>query len=78
MTEGSLPFFLTTDDVAAILRCREFVGGRPEDSARLGRAMARRWLRAHQVPCVRAGKHKLFRRDAVQEALAAAEETDTH
>ena len=75
---ASLPFFLTTDDVAGILRCGDFVGGSAEDAARRARAMARRWLQAHQVPCIRAGKHKIFRREAVLEALAAAEKSGKH
>ena len=70
-----LPYFMTTADVADLLRCGEFVHGRAEDAGRRARAMARRWLQAHEVPCIRAGKHNIYRRDAVQGALAAAEKS---
>ena len=81
MTEreaGDLPWFLTTDDVARLLRCGEFVGGEPETATCRARAMACRWLRNHRVPFLQAGKHKIFRREAVLEALAAAESTPKH
>ena len=70
-----LPYLLTTADVAALLRCdalvaRDLADGRREKQIL---AMAGRWLRGHAVPGLRAGKHRIYRREAVLAALAAAE-----
>jgi hypothetical protein len=70
-----VPYLMTTADVAGLLRCAEFVRADlpPDRRHRQEQAMAGRWLRAHAVPFITAGKHKVFRREAVLEALAAAE-----
>jgi hypothetical protein len=78
-TEGAaegLPFFLTTDDVADLLRlgsCRASKHGQAGERANRLKA-ARDWLTRHRVPFVKAGKRRIFRRDAVIEAVTEAEE----
>lgn len=57
--------FLTTAEVANLLRCQT------KDPLRQARA----WLRAHSVPFVRVGKHKIYRRGDVEAALKAALES---
>ncbi len=72
----SLPYFVTTDDVADLLRfepSRESKHG--ETGNRENRLkQARGWLIRHGVPFVRAGKRRVYRREAVMAALADAEE----
>lgn len=57
--------YLTTDEVADVLRCQA------KDRLRQARA----WLRRRNVPFVRVGKTKIYRRADVEDALAAARET---
>ncbi len=72
VTTLDLPFFLTTDDVADLLRCAA-LGSTPADVQENRRRQARYWLRVHRVPVVGRGKRHLVRRDALFEALAEAE-----
>jgi hypothetical protein len=70
-----LPPYLTVAEVGDLLRAPEFVrdGLPPDRRRRLIGAMSRRWLRAHGVHGVKVGKHLIYAREAVLEALTAAE-----
>lgn len=69
---AALPFFLTTDDVANLLRC-EASGDTPETARENRRRQARYWLQTHQVPVIGRGRRVIVRREALLAALAEAE-----